>query len=167
MANSQSESGIDPAALGIKVVASKSCPSLSGKCTITYKLGRDAENTLHIRLHGNTGGGFFNNEWYPAQTIVEALQEAGNAEPVTSRVLAPLFRGRSANTPAFFTAALRNEGVLQQYKRTERRHLVGDLDAFLNQTPSKPVQSKKSPRKKSPPKKKAPSRAKSKASPAE
>ncbi len=141
MANSKRKSETDPVAAGIKVIASKSCPSLSGNCTIAYKLGRDADDALHIRLHENTGGGFFNGGWYPAKTIVDLLRAEGKVESVTSRVIAPLFRGRSANSPAFLTAVLRNEGVLLPYKRTSRRHIIGDLDAFLKQSgdvPSKP-----------------------------
>src|SRR6056297_4020769 len=98
MANSKRKSETDPVAAGIKVIASKSCPSLSGNCTIAYKLGCDADDALHIRLHENSGGGFFNNDWYPAQEIVDALKEADSGEPVTSRALAQLFRRRSANS---------------------------------------------------------------------
>ena len=141
MAKSNSKSDLNPVTAGIKVIASKTCASLSGNCTIAYKLGRDKENALYIRLHENSGGGFFNNDWYPAQAIVDALKSADSGEPVTSSALAQLFRRRSANTPAFFAAVLRNEGVLLPYKRTSRRHVIGDLDAFLKQSgdvPSKP-----------------------------
>jgi hypothetical protein len=115
----------------IKVVASKSCPSLSGKCTIGYKLGLDPEGNLHVRLHQNSGGGFFNHDWIPAQALVDALTEADTGESVTSMALAPLFRGRSANSPAFFAAVLRSEGALLPYRKTSRYHLLGDLAAFL------------------------------------
>lgn len=168
MAKSESTSTfqVDPETAGIKVIASKTCPSLSGKSTIAYKLGLDTDNALHIRLHENSGGGFFNNEWYPAQVIVDALRDAGNSETVTSRVLAPLFQGRSANSPAFFAAVLRNEGVFLPYKRTSRRHVIGDLDAFLRQGKQSARKAKSAPRKKTAAKGKAPSRSKSKASPA-
>ena len=141
MAKSNIKSDLDPVTAGIKVLASKTCSSLSGNCTIAYKLGRDKEDALYVRLHENSGGGFFNNDWYPAQAIVDALKSADSGEPVTSRAFAQLFRRRSANTPAFFAAVLRNEGVLLPYKRTSRRHVIGDLDAFLTQSgdvPSKP-----------------------------
>ncbi len=152
-----------PTSAGIKVAASKTCPSLSGKCTIAYKVGRDDEGALHLRLHDNTGGGFFNNDWIPAQALADILSEHAGPDPITSRVLAPLFHRRSANTPAFFAAALRNEGALLQHTRTSRLHLVGDLDAFLRQeTPQ--AGSRKSPKKKAPAKKKKTSRSKSKAS---
>ena len=142
MANSKRKSETDPVASGIKVIATKTCPSLSGKSQITYKLGLSEDDTLHIRLHENSGGGFFNGGWYPAGAIVAALRDVEADESVTSRAIAPLFRGRSANTPAFLTAALRNEGALLPYKRTSRRHIIGDLDAFLKQdsnAPSRPT----------------------------
>ena len=150
MAKSNIKSDLDPVTAGIKVIASKTCSSLSGNCTIAYKLGRDKEDALYVRLHENSGGGFFNNDWYPAQAIVDALKEADSGEPVTSRALAQLFRRRSANTPAFFAAVLRNEGVLLPYKRTSRRHVIGDLDAFLTQSESNTpnVKRKAAPKKK-------------------
>ena len=120
----------------MKVISTKTCSSLSGKSTITYKLGRDEANALYIRLHENTGGGFFNDDWYPAQELADSIQAAASSEGLTSTALRPLFRGRSANTPAFYSAVLRNEGALLPYKRTVRRHLVGDLEAFLTQTES-------------------------------
>lgn len=142
MATSRTQTKTDPVGSSIKVISTKSCSSLSGKCTITYKLGRSEQGDLHIRLHENSGGGFFNDDWYPATVIVDALLAVGKVESVTSRVIAPLFRGRSANTPAFLTAVLRNEGALLPYKRTSRRHIIGDLDAFLKQdgnAPSRPT----------------------------
>ena len=149
MANSKGKSETDPVASGIKVITTKTCPSLSGKSQITYKLGLSEDNILHIRLHENSGGGFFNVDWYPAKAIVDALRDVEEDESVTSRAMASLFRGRSANTPAFVTAALRNEGALLPYKRTSRRHIIGDLDAFLKQdssgvpsTPKRKVQAK-------------------------
>ena len=166
MAKSKSKSDTVPVTADIKVVASKSCPSLSGNCTIAYKLGLDADNALHIRLHENSGGGFFNNEWYPAQVLADALRAVGSEESVTSRAFASIFRGRSANSPAFFAAVLRNEGALLPYKRTSRHHVVGDLDAFLRQGDQSAGKAKSTPRKKSAAKGKAPSQRKSKASPA-
>ena len=162
MATSKRKPKVDPAASDIKVVASKSCPSLSGKGTISYKLGLDPDGNLHIRLHENSGGGFFNDDWVSAQALVDALLAVKGSKTLTSMALAPLFRGRSANTPSFLTAVLRNEGALLPYKRTSRHHVIGDLDGFLkcgevaaqvnNRPPRKKATSKKTrPTPKAPP----------------
>jgi hypothetical protein len=124
-------------AAGIKVIATKQCPSLSGKSTLTYKLGRDDAGTLYLRLHEGTGGGFFNDEWIKAEDLAAALQAHQGDDGMSSMVLAHLFRGRSANTQAFFAAVLRNEGALLPYKRGSRLHKVGDLNAFLQQSAGK------------------------------
>jgi len=181
MAQSNRKPKTNPVAAGIKVIASKSCPSLSTNSTITYQLGRDSSDALHIRLHENSGGGFFNDDWHSAQELADALRSVADEESVTSRALAPLFHGRSANTPAFFAAVLRNEGALLPYRNMARRHVVGDLNAFLKQTDPKKsaaqpaTRAKPTPKKKkapatrakpTPKKKKAPARRKTKASPA-
>ena len=64
---------------------------------------------------------------------MDLLLALGKVESLTSRTIAPLSQGKSANTPAFLAAVLRNEGVLLPYKRTSRYHVIGDLDAFLQQ----------------------------------
>lgn len=65
----------DPATAGIKVIAIRTCPILSGNgSTLTYKLGVDDEKKLHLRIHENSGGGVFDESWYLAEDTVQALQ---------------------------------------------------------------------------------------------
>ena len=162
MATSKRNSQSNPIGTDIKVVASKSCPSLSGKCTISYKLGLDPEGKLFRRLHENSGGGFFNNDWVYAQALVDALLAVKGSKTLTSMALAPLFRGRSANTPSFLTAVLRHEGALLPYKKTSRLHVIGDLDGFLKCGDAAAQVNSRPPRKKAASKK---TRSKPKASP--
>ena len=166
MATSKRNSPSTPVGTDIKVVTSKSCPSLSGKCTISYKLGLDPDGNLHLRLHENSGGGFFNDDWVSAQALVDALLAVKGSKTLTSMALAPLFRGRSANTPSFLTAVLRNEGALLPYKRTSRHHVIGDLDGFLKCGEVATQVNNRPPREKTA-KKKTSSRPTPKASPAE
>ena len=136
-------------AAGIRTVSKKECPSLSGKSTLIYAVGRDDAGTLYLRLHENDGGtGFFNDEWVKAEDLTAALEAHEGEDGMSSMVLAPLFRGRSANTQAFFAAVLRNEGALLPYKRGSRLHMLGDLNAFLQQgagkaPPRKPTAQRK------------------------
>lgn len=167
MATSKRKSKAESSVSNIRVISTKTCSSLSGKSTITYMLGLDQNDDLHFRLHENSGGGFFNDEWYPALAFAEALRAAGGAESVTSRVFGPMFLGRSANSPAFFAAVFRAEGVLLPYKRTSRHHVVGNIEAFLRLGDQSGRKPQSTPRKKPTPKSKAPSRAKSPKPPAE
>lgn len=122
----------DPITAGFKVIATKQCPSLAGT-TLTYKHGKDDDETLYIRLHDSTGGGFFNADWVKAEDLADVLRKHQKEDSFTSMVLAPLFKHRSANTQAFFAAVLLAEGALVPYKKT-RKLRVGDIDAFLKQT---------------------------------
>ena len=84
----------------------KTCKSLSGKSTLKYELSKTA-----IRITANSGSGFFNPEWVPLEKIRAVLAKA--TPPITSAILSPLIKGKSANTPAFLLAALKHEGWVQ------------------------------------------------------
>jgi hypothetical protein len=115
----------------ITVIDTRECISISGNSTITYKLGKSPEGELHVRLHENTGGGFFNDHWVKATDLIEAVKHAATDTGLSSAALRGLFRGNSTNTPAFFTAVLRAEGVLLPQRSKSRRHLLGDVETFL------------------------------------
>ena len=135
----------------VRVIKKTSCPTLSGKGELYYCLGSDHDDQLVMKIYSNSGGGFFSDEWLSVSSIVETLEDCDPDEPITSVVLNPLFRGRSVNTPAFLTAALKAEGVLESIEDKQRCHQLGDVDAFLSRC--KQLQSGKAPRKASPCKK--------------
>jgi len=87
---------------GINIVKVDSCPSLTGKSTLTYHIGCNADE-IQIRVHANTGGGYFSKEWIAFSVIQETL--AKQTKPFSSMLLKPLFNGKSSNTPAFLLAA--------------------------------------------------------------
>ena len=49
----------------IRTLKTGNCSSRSGKSKLTYLIGSDADSEIHFRIHGNTGNGFFNNDWIP------------------------------------------------------------------------------------------------------
>lgn len=105
IANKQFE---DPS---INIVTTAKCKTLSGKSTLTYHLGLDIKQNAFLRVHSNTNNGFFSNEWVALDDILAILEKQTN--PFTSIIFYDLFTGLSVNTPAFFSAVLLNEKVLE------------------------------------------------------
>jgi hypothetical protein len=137
-----------------RVIKRGTCPTVSGKSSITYQLGVDADDRLVLRIHSNDGGGFFSMEWIPFADILSALESWDADKPITSVALSKLIRGKSVNTSAFLLAALKAEGVLAPIEKKQRCHQLGDVDAFLAQ--AKALQTgKAAPQKKPPAKAKA------------
>ena len=89
----------------IQVVRTESCPSLSGRSTITYDIGSKGD-TQYIRLTGNSAGGLFCKDWVAMDVIKPLL---AGCPIVTSKTLQPVFAGKSANSPGFLLAALVHE----------------------------------------------------------
>jgi hypothetical protein len=51
------------------------------------------DGEIHLRVIGNTGGGFFSREWISLRDILTALKKRPDGRPITSILLNPLFRG--------------------------------------------------------------------------
>jgi hypothetical protein len=112
----------------VRILKIHSCPSVSGKSTLTYHIGCTDDGDIRFRIHANTNAGFFSNEWLSLTTIQQALAKL--TEPFTSVVLAPLFRGKSANTSAFMVAALLQEGLIQRSKYGYERAEASQFQPF-------------------------------------
>ena len=105
------------------------CSSRSGKSKLTYLIGADSASEIHFRINGNTGNGFFNNDWVPLKTILELLTKAGGA--FTSYALHPLLKGKSNNTPAFLIASLLEEGIIHRSLTEKRCYEMSDVSVFM------------------------------------
>jgi len=110
---------------GINIVKVDSCPSLTGKSTLTYHIGLNADE-IQIRVHANTGGGYFSKEWIAFSVIQDVLTK--QTKPFSSMLLKPLFNGKSSNTPAFLLAALKHLGVIKDSE--EKGYECGDIAKF-------------------------------------
>jgi hypothetical protein len=95
----------------IEVVKAATCPSLSGKSTLSYELGRDAAGRAQLRIVSNTGSGMFSDSWVAWDDVAELLHAQGE-KPVTSHSLHPICKGKSVNTAGFVLAVLLQEGVV-------------------------------------------------------
>jgi hypothetical protein len=111
----------------VRIVSAQSCATVSGKSKLTYHLGMHGTDPV-IRIHGNTGPGFFNDEWISVAKVIDALPKG---EPFTSYVLRSVFKGRSMNSRAFLMAALSSEGVVRRSMEHPRCWERADIEAFL------------------------------------
>ena len=113
----------------IHTIKTGNCSSRSGKSKLTYLIGADSASEIHFRINGNTGNGFFNNEWIPLKTILELLGKSGGA--FTSYALHPLLKGKSNNTPAFLIASLLEEGIIHRSVSEKRCYEMSDVSVFM------------------------------------
>ncbi|MDE2388820.1 MAG: hypothetical protein KGN35_07025 [Betaproteobacteria bacterium] len=104
----------------VRILKTGTCPSLSGKSTLTYHIGRNAESEILFRVTANTGGGFFNDEWISFTAIEGVFDQQPKDKPIVSLMLYPLFQGRSMNSPAFLLAVLKAEGLVKSLDDKKR-----------------------------------------------
>jgi hypothetical protein len=124
----------------VRILKIASCPSLSGKSTLTYRIGCEvndegictAESDPQFRIVDNTNIGFFSREWVPMSVIQREFDKVPVGMTITSFLLHALFRGKSVNTPAFLFAVLKNEGLVQPAKDKQRQYERMDPAGFLS-----------------------------------
>ena len=97
----------------IRVIKNDTCPSLSGRSTLTYQIGASPESAISIRLFANSGGGFFNRDWIEFRTLQQVLEKRTGANPVTSSAFGELFPGKSVNTTGFLLAVLKHMALVK------------------------------------------------------
>lgn len=107
---------IDP----IEVIYLGQCPSLSGRSSLSFHIGRHSQNeSLHLRISGNTGGGMYCKDWCAIEqieTVVLATSE------LTAHSLHVLHPGKSINTGGFILAVLRSLGYVRAQAGNTRLH---------------------------------------------
>jgi hypothetical protein len=128
----------------IQILKEATCPSLSGKSTLTYHVGITPESEILFRIDANSGTGKFNRQWIPLSSILDQLPSSD--ESFSWAVLSPLYRKQSVNSSGFLLAALRNEGQLAQFDGKYRRV---DPETFVAGTrePMASTQAMKKPKK--------------------
>ena len=107
----------------IEIIKLGCCPSLSGRTSLTYHIGR-REEQIYIQLHGNSNGGFFCGEWV-------SLEHLGvkDQKPISADSIQALFKGKSANTGGFLLAVLLKEGLVEVVNKHRYRSL--DPEPFI------------------------------------
>ena len=114
----------------MRILAIGTCPTLSEKSTLTYHIGCNSQQEVQFRIHANSGGGLFSNEWVSFNDIQQKLEKLPEDASITSIILNSLLRGKSANTPGFIMAVLKAEGLL--LAKGKRSHEKVDSQAFLD-----------------------------------
>lgn len=104
----------------LRVLKTATCPSLSGKSTLTYHVGCNASNAIHFRVVANTGKGFFNKDWTPQEALEKLLSKVPASSHITSGTFHPICKGKSVNTAGFLLAVLQSEGLIQPAKDSPR-----------------------------------------------
>ena len=115
----------------VRILKAGTCPSLSGKSTLTYHIGCNTESDILLRVVANTGGGFFSKEWVSLNAIFQAMDKKAVDKPIVSLLLYPLFQGKSLNTPAFLLAVLRQEGLVHQLQDQPKHYERLPSDSFM------------------------------------
>ena len=107
---------IDP----IKVIYEGECPSISGRSTLCFVVGRHAEDkTLHLAITGNSGKGIFAADWAPASAIQEVVLGAFG---LTGASFHCLHEGRSKNTGGFILGVIKALGLVRGNAENTRIH---------------------------------------------
>ena len=138
-----------------RVLKSETCPSLSGKSTLTYHVGTSPELVISIRVFANSGGGFFNRDWIEFKTLQKVLGKRTGANPVTSSAFGELFPGKSVNTTGFLLAVLKHIELVRPlpdkprcYEFVDPGKWLAEIEALMTAsavepqdtaTPSKPA----------------------------
>jgi len=117
----------------MRILKTATCKTLSGKSTLTYQIGCTPESIIHLCIAGNSGGGFFSDEWIPFEGILEVLKDRPDGSPVMSHFLTPLLKGKSVNTCAFILAAMKHLKLLRPLPKKQRLHEMLDAQPFLDQ----------------------------------
>ena len=97
----------------VRVLKNGTCPNLSGKSTLSYRIGCTESGDIMLQLVGNSNPGYFNSEWVRYSAVQDLLAKQDQGKAITSFVLTPLFRGKSTNSPSFLFAVLKQEGLVQ------------------------------------------------------
>lgn len=95
---------------------------------VFFQLGlKDEDNTLHIRMSGNEGGGLHSKEWVSVDDIITIL-DTQKGKALKSTLLKPVFTGGSANNCGFMAAVLRSSdiGFLMQSEKSVFVHRLTD-----------------------------------------
>ena len=121
----------DPLDVGITVLKTATCETLTRKSRLTYQVGTLPDGEAYVRIHKNSGNGFFSPEWVSLADIQKTIAKIPAGKPVTAIILDSLFQGRSVNTPGFLLAVLVREKLLVPMEGKKRSHEAVDAGEIL------------------------------------
>ena len=116
-----------------RVLKISTCPSLSGRSTLTFHLGVSPDSDIKLRVFANSGGGFFCKDWVSLKAIQQIMEKRTAANPVVSSSFGGLFAGKSVNTTGFILAVLKHIGLVTPIKGKPRCYEAADSSAFMTE----------------------------------
>jgi hypothetical protein len=115
----------------VRVLRNGTCPNLSGKSTLSYRVGVNEAGGIMLQLVGNSNPGCFNNEWVKYVDVQDLLAKQDQGKGITSFTLVPIYRGKSTNSPSFLFAVLKQEGLVKLSESKKRCYDRCSDAAFL------------------------------------
>lgn len=119
------------AATPFRILKIGHCPSVSGKSTLTYHIGCNADGDIHIRIQANSAAGMFSQEWVAWTAIEDTLNS--HVTGFTSAAFRSLIQGKSQNNAGFLLAVLLQEKLVVREGDKKRGYIGLDSAAFLDQ----------------------------------
>src|SRR5450759_1950110 len=114
----------------VRNLGTSTCPSLSGKSTLTYNSGMDTAGQTHIQVVGNDGGGYFNDDWIAFKDIQAELKQ--KPHEITSGTLrSRIYPSKSTCSPGFLLAVLKAVGLVQVSTTNPRCYEALDPAVFI------------------------------------
>ena len=130
----------------MRALKTATCKTLSGKSTLTYRIGALPDSSIHLRIAGNSGGGYFSDEWIAFDDILDVLKDRPEGSPVMSHFLTPLLKGKSVNTSAFILAVMKHLKLLRPLPKKKRHHelinpkpFLDTVERLMSETPKTPA----------------------------
>lgn len=111
------------------ILKTATCPSLSGKSTLSYNIGHDTAGQTQIQVFANTGGGYLNDDFIALLEIQAELQK--QPKSITSGSLRCLYPSKSNNSPGFLLAVLKHVGLVQVSQSNPRCYELCSDAPFL------------------------------------
>ena len=68
----------------VRVLKNGTCPNLSGKSTLSYRVGVNEAGGIMLQLVGNSNPGCFNNEWVKYADVQDLLAKQDQGKGITS-----------------------------------------------------------------------------------
>lgn len=118
------------AELTVRILKEDTCPSLSGRSLLTYQIGCTDDSTIHVRVHQNTGKGYFNREWIAFATAEKIL---GTVPALTANSFRGIFAGKSVNSAGFLMAVLKHLGLITPLSGNQRCYAHTGSQSFINE----------------------------------
>jgi len=113
-----------------EILKSGVAPSLNGKASLSYQVGRTESNEPQLRIVANSNAGAFRTDWTEVKAIRAVLDRAPRNETITSDVLRQLYRGGSANQSGFIFSVLLREGLVRRSTKEKRRYERVEPEVF-------------------------------------